>query len=145
MRKLLGILLLIFGFFGAFFEDEINFKKLKKSAEQGIAESQYNLGNMYYHGQGVTQDYKQAVYWWQKSAEQGYVGAQLNLGLMYAYGLGVIEDYVTARMWFNISGNPREASEEIDKLSKRMTPQQIEEAQRMAREWVEKFEKKQKE
>ena len=32
-------------------------------AEQGYAAEQYNLGMMYYHGQGVPQDYKEAVKW----------------------------------------------------------------------------------
>ena len=40
-----------------------------KSAEQGDATAQYNLGVCYYNGQGVAQDNKKAVYWFTKSAE----------------------------------------------------------------------------
>ena len=45
--------------------------KTLKAAEQGFAEAQFFLGNMYYEGQGVPKDDKQAVYWLKKSAEQG--------------------------------------------------------------------------
>ena len=52
-------------------------------AEQGDAEAQYNLGVSYYNGEGVAQDYAEAVKWWRKAAEQGYADAQYNLGLSY--------------------------------------------------------------
>ena len=108
---------------------------------------QFNLGNMYYNGQGVEQDYKQAVYWWQKSAEQGFATAQYNLGFMYAKGQGLEQDFVKAYMWFNISAYSGYPDAPIAKynLSKLMTSEQIAEALLMAREWVEKFEKRQKE
>jgi len=38
-------------------------KLYRLSAEQGDAEAQYNLGLMYDEGQGVPQDYKEAVKW----------------------------------------------------------------------------------
>ena len=59
-----------------------------------------NLGLMYYNGQGVEQDYKKAVYWWDKSAEQGDADAQHNLGLMYDNGQGVEQDYKKAVYWY---------------------------------------------
>ena len=46
-----------------------------KAAEQGLADAQNNLGNMYYTGTGVEQSYEKAVEWWQKVAEQGYATA----------------------------------------------------------------------
>ncbi len=58
----------------------------KKSAEQGNATAQYNLGNMYNKGQGVKQDYNKAVELWQKVADKGDASAQLNLGNMYKDG-----------------------------------------------------------
>ena len=45
---------------------------IRRSAEQGYTEAQYNLGRCYYNGEGVSQDYTQAVYWWRKAAEQGH-------------------------------------------------------------------------
>ena len=44
----------------------------RKAAEQGVAAAQYNLGVCYYKGEGVSQDYVQAVSWWCKAAEQGH-------------------------------------------------------------------------
>ena len=46
-------------------------KWLRLAAEQGLAETQYGLGYAYYTGEGVTQDYAQAVAWFSLAAEQG--------------------------------------------------------------------------
>ena len=64
----------------------------------------------------------------------------LNLGVMYAKGLGVPQDYGRAHMWFNLAaanGSTNAAREPRHGDESQMTPQQIAEAQRMAREWVE--------
>ena len=45
---------------------------IRRSAEQGYADAQFNLGLAYYRGEGVSQDYTQAVSWYRKAAEQGY-------------------------------------------------------------------------
>ena len=58
---------------------------------------------MYANGQGVTQDYAEAVKWFKLAAAQGYASAQYNLGLMYANGQGVTQDYVIAHMWSNLA------------------------------------------
>ena len=71
-----------------------------KSAEQGNADAQYNLGVMYYHGQGVKQDEKKAFYLWTKSAEQGHADAQYNLGIMYENGDGVKKDLKQAFIFY---------------------------------------------
>ena len=70
---------------------------------KGDAKAQYNLGLMYYNGQGVLQDYKEAVKWYRKSAEQGYAKAQHNLGVMYEDGLGVLQDYKEAFKWYRLA------------------------------------------
>ena len=44
---------------------------------------------MYAKGQGVPQDYAEAVKWYRLAAEQGFAMAQDNLGLMYKNGQGV--------------------------------------------------------
>ena len=84
----------------------------------------------------MPQDYAEALKWYRLSAEQGNASAQNNLGLMHAFGQGVRQDNVQAMMWFNISaaqGNP-DAIKNRDGITERMTPDQIAEAQRMARE-----------
>ena len=76
-------------------------------------------------------------------AEQGNASAQAGLGLMYASGMGVPEDLVLAHMWLNLAaarGNDivTETGNELKDLTEaRMTREQIAEAQRMSREWIE--------
>ncbi len=77
--------------------------KLKKTAEQGDAQAQNNLGLMYANGQDVTQDYAEAVKWYRLSVAQGDAQAQNNLGLMYANGQGVTQDYAEAAKWYRLS------------------------------------------
>ena len=119
---------------------KVAFEKWMPLAEQGDAYAQSNLGLMYANGQGVTQDDKEAVKWYRLSAEQGNALAQLKLGVMYDKGQGVIQDYVEAHKWFNIAGaNGNELGRKNrDIIEKRMTLDQIAEAQKLAREWMEK-------
>ena len=108
-------------------------------AEQGNAAAQTNLGVMYDNGQGVPQDYAAAVRWYRLAAEQGYAAAQSNLGTMYSFGTGVLQDYVRAHMWYNIagsSGGNEIASKNRDIAAKKMSPSQIAEAQKLARDCV---------
>lgn len=120
----------------------------RRAADQGDDAAQFNLGGMYDDGEGVTQDYAEAVKWYRRAAEQGNAWAQDNLGAMYASGRGVSTDYVQAHKWFNLaasrkrSGAGRDMSVgNRDSVAKRMTPAQIAEAQRLAREWAPKPEK----
>ena len=55
----------------------MNFEELLAKAEKGDAEAQYQLGCCYYEGDGVEQNYEQAVYWWTKSAEQGNISEKV--------------------------------------------------------------------
>jgi TPR repeat protein len=78
-----------------------------------------------------------ALFWFSRAAEQGNVQAFAKLGWMYAQGRGVLQDFIQAHMWYNLAavqGEPR-AAEARDALTKEMTPAQIAEAQRLAREW----------
>ena len=113
-------------------------KELRPLAEQGFASSQSTLGTMYAKGQGVPQDYQEAVRWYRLAAEQGQAGAQNNLGLMYEEGQGVPQDYVLAHMWMNLATarGSEKAFKSRDTLEKLMTPAQLAEAQRLAREWT---------
>lgn len=114
------------------------------SAGQGQAEAQYALELMHDFGEGVLRDHAEAVGWYRAAAEQGYWAAQNNLGVMYKRGDGVPQDHVLAHMWFSLaaSGAPDadmrglviSARNEVEIL---LTPEQIAEAQRRAREWTE--------
>ena len=69
-----------------------DFAATKKDAESGDAKAQHNLGVMYENGQGVPQDYAEALKWFRLAADQGDAKAQHNLGVMYYYGEGVPQD-----------------------------------------------------
>ena len=107
-------------------------------AEQGDAVAQTNLGVMYAEGKGMPQDHAEAVKWYRKAAEQGFAGAQYNLGNKYQAGKGVPKDYVLAYLWYNLAAarENRLAAIIRDELVKLMTPDELAEAQRMAREWM---------
>jgi uncharacterized protein len=115
-------------------------KLLSPLAQKGHAGAQYNLGVMYYNGNGVAQDYKAALKWYRLAADQGLAQAQQNLGIMYGLGSGVAQNYVYAHMWLNLaaaslSGDElTRATSARDFTSERMTSAQIEQAQEMARE-----------
>ena len=116
----------------------IAFREWKPLADQGDASAQHNLGVMYDEGYGVLQDHKAAVKWYTLAAEQGDAPAQANLGYMYETGNGVLQDYVKAHMWYNIcaSNGDEVGGKNRDIIAKQMTPSQIEEAQKLARECV---------
>lgn len=68
---------------------------LKKSAEQGYSQAQYELGGYYDY-----RDRREAVKWYRKAAEQGHAGAQYCLGNIYELGVGVNKDYNEAVKWY---------------------------------------------
>lgn len=74
--------------------------KLKRSAEQGDAKSQYKLGLMYDMGKDVDQNYQKAFEWYEKSANQGLASSQSRLGSMYRYGKGVDINHSKASQWY---------------------------------------------
>ena len=79
---------------------KIKLAETKAKAEAGDVISQFKLGMMYYNGEGVLDDDKEAVKWYRKSADQGYVPAQACLGYMYENGRGVEQDFKEAFKWY---------------------------------------------
>ena len=117
---------------------------VRSCAEQGYANAQGRLGVMYFRGDGVPEDDAEAVRWYRLAAEQGDALGQANLGLMYALGQGVPEDVVLAYMWFNLAAAQGNLNAQSDKDillggygEQQMTREQIAEAQRLSREWLE--------
>jgi len=113
------------------------FKWFRLAAEQGNADAQFTLGVMYAEGEGVPENDAEAVKWFRLAAEQGNVDAHAMLGAMYFMGEGVEADYVQSYLWFNLAaaqGHPiaRSGKEAIEK---KMTPEQIAEAQKLSAEW----------
>jgi len=82
-------------------------------------------------------DYTTALRLIRPLAEQGDASAQYNLGVFYDNGLGVPQDLVRAYMWFTLSAAQGKDGAAVfrDLIARRMTPTQITEAQKLAREW----------
>jgi TPR repeat protein len=120
---------------------------LRIAAEHGFEPAQFMLW-LYLHGgrdlycPGFPQDYVEAMKWLRKAADQGDSNARSNLGFMYRDGEGVPQDFVQAHMWFNLAvaaAKPDERNAFVvyrDAVAVRMTPAQIAEAQKLAREWA---------
>ena len=106
-------------------------------AEQGDARAQFNLGVLYFNGQGVSYDPGEAVEWYRAAADQGYGPAQANLALMYETGQGLLQNYVEAYKWVTLAeihgvAGARKAREG---LAAKMTAAQISGAKLAAAEW----------
>ena len=72
----------------------------RKAAEQGNSWGQASLGEMYYEGKGVPQDYAEAARWLKKAVEQGHDIVQHALGYLYEHGLGVPVNSKLAADWY---------------------------------------------
>jgi TPR repeat protein len=107
-------------------------------AEKGSPVAQYRLGMMYYIGNVIPQDYDEAAKWFHLSAEQGYPEGQFRYGCLVYYGRGVEKrDLVQAHMWFNLAAaaDYKAADEYREMVAEKMTPKEVSEAQKLAREW----------
>jgi len=120
-------------------------------AEQGNAWTQLYLGFMYINGQGVPQDDAEALKWFRKAADQGNAYALGNLGVTYENGNGAMLDYVKSYMWWKLAAANSPPSEtkihdvaatNLARIAAMMTPEQIAEARRLAREWLAAHDKK---
>ena len=82
--------------------------KIQTSKKQEDGKAEYKMGEKYFEGKGVPQDYTKAAEWYRKAAEQGNTDAQFVLGAMYYKGQGVPQDYTVAAKWY------REAAKQGD-------------------------------
>jgi hypothetical protein len=64
---------------------------------------------MYKNGNGVTQNYSTAKYWYEKAIEKGSEASMYWLGYMYYEGLGITQNYITAKYWFEKAAEKGEA------------------------------------
>ena len=73
---------------------------LMDAAEAGEPAAQYNLGRLYFAGQGVPQDAAAALHWYLRAAEQGYAAAQYQVGVWHESGWVVPVDGRQAAEWY---------------------------------------------
>jgi hypothetical protein len=114
-------------------------------ADQGNAEAQTLLGAMYWQGEGVPRDHKEAARLYLLAAEQGYARAQYDIGFMYGFGEGIPpQDDVEAYKWiglaierFTVKNEARreQAIKDRATLAARMSGQQIARAEAAIKAW----------
>ena len=110
---------------------------LSKAAKQGDMRAQYYLGASYCDGTGVEKNEVEGVNWKRKAAAQGLADAQYGVGSAYFNGQGVARNYVQAYMWMSLAlaqGNAT-AGKYMPVVEQKLTPEQIAEAQELAREF----------
>jgi len=107
------------------------------AAMQGYREGQYKLCEMSERGQGLPQDYQEALRWCGLAAEQGHGRAMFIIGRLYHTAHGVPHDLVRAHMWYNLAtaNGYDDGKKWRDRIADDMSPSQVAEAQKMAREW----------
>jgi TPR repeat protein len=117
-------------------------ERLLESALKGDPDAQFELGKNYETGRiGLPKDLAQAEHWYREAAEQGDPYAEASLGLLYQFGKGLTTDRVKALMWYEIaiaraSAADRDSIVDLRKdIVTAMTPEQIAEANRLAREF----------
>ena len=68
---------------------------------------------MYAEGEGVPEDYAEAVKWFRLAADQGDALAQYGLGITYANGNGIPQDYAEAVKWFRLAADQGNTNAQI--------------------------------
>jgi TPR repeat protein len=110
--------------------------KFMEIARLGNSDAQRRVATMYAEGKGTPRDYSQAIAWYRKSAAQGDLGALNELGELYetnpdkgnlvlAYAIYSIGAYLGGSL----------SVEDRDRLEKRLSPEQLSEAQRLSSGW----------
>ena len=99
--------------------------ELRKAAESGDIEAQYELGTRLYYGNKCNVNNVEAVKWFRKAAEQGYTKAQYLLGQSLVLGMGCEKNKEEAEKWFRKAAEQghAKARDYLDYLLMEQTPQ----------------------
>ncbi len=108
-------------------------KWFHKAAEQGNKDAQGFLGFAYFRGEGVKKNEVEAAKWLHLAADQGHAVSQQFLAFNYLNGQGVSKDLVEAYKWFKLADAL--TAQQQTTLESRMTPEQVQEAHKLVREW----------
>ncbi len=122
-------------------------KRLLQAAEAGDARAQYNLGILYDNGlddngYAVEGNRPQAVKWLLAAAEQGLPRAQVKLAEVYADGPDISGSRATACGWLLLAAlglrgiHLQKARSGYERIASHLTPAQIAQATRFARDWA---------
>lgn len=72
----------------------------QKAANAGIANAQYNMGTLYFNGEGFPKDYAKAIQWFRQAAQRDSAYAEFQLGLMHFTGQGVPKNSQQEIYWY---------------------------------------------
>ena len=82
------------------FPASLTLEDIKKLAEDGNADAQFEIGIRYNTGRGgLPQDFDKCAYWFEKAAKQGDAMSQFFYGVCYFNGQGVPQDFKQAAYW----------------------------------------------
>ena len=90
-----------------------SFRAALRKAQAGDAEAQFQVGQSYAEGRGVTRDLAEAAKWYRKAAEQENAAAQDGLGICFFRGKGVEYDAAEAVKWLRKAANQGKAEAEL--------------------------------
>ena len=111
---------------------------LRKLADRGDADAQWQIGVRYHNGDGVPHDDAQAMQWFHRAAEQGHVTAEATLGAYYWAGRGVPQDLSQAYFWsaLALAQGDENSKSRLEGLASQMTRAQVSAARQKAEAWI---------
>ena len=87
--------------------DQCDMNNIIKLYEDAINNNNYKamylLGDKYYSGYKIEQDYDLAMFYFRMAARFNYGSAEFNIGKMYEDGLGIIKNYEKAIEWYKLA------------------------------------------
>jgi len=118
--------------------DAATLEQLRQLAERGDPSGEYALGARYAFGDGVGQNYSEAVRWFFRAAEQGHVISQATLGAYYMAGRGVTMDLSKAYFWAYLAraGGDEGSKLRVEMLSSEIPSSDILVLEQRANEWL---------
>lgn len=80
-------------------------KWFERAARQGLAEAQFQLGNMYAYGlaNSDSDPSRLAAQWYFEAARQGHAEARYSLGILFLTGTGVVQSQAEADKWIGLA------------------------------------------
>lgn len=101
-------------------------------------QSQVNVANALYLGDGVETDHTAAFQWYHEAAFQGHVQSQKNVGAAYWNGDGVERNLDECAFWYELAANSGDAMAQFATGWFRMTGNGVPVDERLGLQWIQK-------
>jgi uncharacterized protein len=115
----------------------------QRAASRGHVPAQYEVARLQFESLVVPRGIDEMMFWLWRAALNGHAESQVMLGVVYEYGEpSVAASYTEALKWYLIaakSGTPKlrtRAQKLADRVSAKMTPEQVAAARWLASEWA---------